>query len=336
MNHKIFYTCAVIVSCITTLGSLRAMVEPENLSLPDYILWLDKQPPMMRLLNIPTGEKYLEALKDPQAIEHDQALESSPNYQSFSRYKEAHRKFLFNEDYLAGIYPSEVFLRQLSDLLVRYTDDMPEEVKNALEFEKNELQAAAEAFLKRYWSEDLNNGALMTKLKEKLDDKNGVIKDTFPILHEAIERDDAALVTEYYDALISHAASVAFQKYMETFREDPLNEILLDSDSDGNTALHYLAQKGSIKLARELPHEVIDTLLNRKNALGNTPLHTAIQANNTEFALMLLAHPQILFEEENMQRQTPLSLATKKVQYQVVAEILKKKAERGITGLWPF
>ncbi len=119
---------------------------------------------------------------------------------------------------------------------------------------------------------------------------------------------------------------------MATFREDPIHKVLLDTDSEGNSALHYLAHKGSTKLAAELPQEMIDTLLNQKNQSGNTPLHTAIQAGNTEFALMLLSHPEVLFEEENMDNQTPLSLATQKLQYRVTAEILKKKAGRKLAG----
>ncbi len=47
---------------------------------------------------------------------------------------------------------------------------------------------------------------------------------------------------------------------------------------------------------------------------------------------MLLAHPGVLFEEENTHKQTPLSLATQKLQYGVTSEILKKKAARGLKG----
>ncbi len=111
---------------------------------------------------------------------------------------------------------------------------------------------------------------------------------------------------------------------------------MLDTDSEGNTALHYLAHKGSVKLAQELPKEMIASLINKKNAKSNSPLHTAIQTGNTEFALMLLAHPEVLFEEENMHGQTPLSLATYQLQYRIATEILKKKAGRGLTTLWPF
>ena len=177
------------------------------------------------------------------------------------------------------------------------------------------------------------NEALKATLQKVMVNKNKKIKLTSPNLYKAIEgKKDAPLVITYYDALIGHAALVAFQGYMATFHEGPIHKVLLDTDREGNNALHYLAHKGSKKLAQELPQEVIVILINQKNQSGNTPLHTAIQAGNTEFALMLLEHPDVLFEEENMDKQTPLSLATHELQYRVTAEILKKKAGRSLGG----
>ena len=115
--------------------------------------WLNNQPEMTRLLNLPGGQI------DSRAIERDEALASSPTYQSFIRYFEAHRSLLSDKSYLAEIYPSGTFLKRLSELLVSYTDEVPAEVKNALlvnDGRAEEMQDAAEAFLKWYWSQDLD------------------------------------------------------------------------------------------------------------------------------------------------------------------------------------
>ncbi len=277
MNHKIIYTSLTITLCITALGSLQAMANPENLPLSSYLQWLNKQPEMTRFLNLP-GKQI-----DSSAIERYEVLASSPNYQSFIRYLETHETLQDNKPYLAKIYPSGTFLKRLSDLLVSYTDEVPEEVKIALqenEGRPEQIQAASEAFLKWYWSEDLNNDALRARLKATMDNKSKDIKLSTPSLYKAIEAEDAPQVVRYYNALMGHAALVAFQNYMATFRDDPINKALLDIDSEGNNALHYLAHKGSTKLAQELPQEVIDALINQKNQSGNTPLHTAIQAGN--------------------------------------------------------
>ncbi len=193
MNHKIIYISLTITLCITALGSLRAMADhPENLPLPTYIQWLDKQPGMIRLLNLPVDQI------NSQAVEHDAALASSPNYQSLIRYFESHR--ITDKPYLAKIYPSGTFLKRLSDLLVSYTDEVPEEVKIALqenEGRPEQIQAASEAFLKWYWSEDLNNYALRVKLKRIKGRERNDIQFTAPSLYKATaeEKNDAPLVS---------------------------------------------------------------------------------------------------------------------------------------------
>ncbi len=88
MNHKTIYISLAILSCITALGSLRAMAGPENLPFSSYLQWLDNQPEMTRFLNLP-GEQI-----DSSAIERYEVLTSSPNYQSFIRYLETHEALL--------------------------------------------------------------------------------------------------------------------------------------------------------------------------------------------------------------------------------------------------
>jgi uncharacterized protein len=91
----------------------------------------------------------------------------------------------------------------------------------------------------------------------------------------------------------------------------------------GYTALHFAVQKNDLRIVRLLINSedsIVDKMINKKDDLGNTPLHLAVDSGNANIVDFLIkkgADKNI----RNSEGERPLEMARKK-QYLKIIEIL--------------
>lgn len=103
-------------------------------------------------------------------------------------------------------------------------------------------------------------------------------------------------------------------------------EQLKVANLDGNTPLHYAAEKSSPDFVNEIVEylnsnkDIID--VNAKNAEEKTPLHKAAEIGSPKSIVLLLTLPNIDVNSKDNVKQTPLHLAAKKCSYSHMKELL--------------
>ena len=120
-------------------------------------------------------------------------------------------------------------------------------------------------------------------------------------------------------------------------REDSLfpDEGVLDSQ--GNGVIHYAAEGVNPNLVKRLA-ETRPELLEQKNALGRTPLHTAVWAEKVE-SVKALAKTEALVNAQDNDGTTPLALSVAVENEEVFNALIKAKANPNIAdndGMTPL
>ncbi|GMH70123.1 hypothetical protein TrLO_g431 [Triparma laevis f. longispina] len=108
------------------------------------------------------------------------------------------------------------------------------------------------------------------------------------------------------------AASADALKPLKVLKDFGVN--LMEKNSAGNTLLHVACESGAAKVVTYLlkhfeVYKQLSEIVNSKNNMGLTPLHTAIVHNNLSCAELLLASSPELIHQRALLDLTPLHLA---------------------------
>lgn len=97
----------------------------------------------------------------------------------------------------------------------------------------------------------------------------------------------------------------------------------------GYTALHFAVQKNDLKVVRLLINSseaIVEKMINKKDDLGNTPLHLAIDSGNANVVDFLVKKGADL-NIRNSQGERPLDIARKKQYFKIIEVLANTKKE---------
>lgn len=122
------------------------------------------------------------------------------------------------------------------------------------------------------------------------------------------------------EALRSAASAGDFDRVKELCK----NNVAIDCDADGRTALHYASLNGHVQIARELIAS--GAKVNVKDSSGFAPLHLAASEGHVEIVNHLLKSGSLVDAQDELQGNTALHEAAWKGFSQTIEILMKNKA----------